>query len=189
MDWLSYANEFPTLVGLVASATIGFTGVIVALAVNAWLARKQQAKEASLTREIREEERDHERRTLRAALIAELRINRSAIESNLDKDMPDEDGAACVPTDLMNEAYQSFLPRIGLLSAEEVSKVMLAYLTLQSYTANLFLIGVPPQTTSRHVQVPGKNLKLLPGMHRQLLAPIDEALGALSENGVGGATL
>ena len=34
-----------------------------------------------------------------------------------------------------------------------------AYLTLQTYNANLFLVGVPPQTGPRNVDVPANNRK------------------------------
>ena len=128
MDWL---NNYQTLIGVV----VGFTGVILTLWYNAKTARDQ-----------RDEEREHERKALRAALIAELQINRYALEENsrqLKENPPTERREAYMPTDRMDGAYQSFLPRIGLLSEGEVSKVMRAYLSLETYNAHLLLDGEP----------------------------------------------
>ncbi len=164
MDWL---NNYQTLfVGVV-----GFAGVILTLLYNAKTARVQ-----------RDEEREHERKALRAALIAELQINQRSLEENLRQQkegLPEGKGGAFVPTDRMDGAYQSFLPRIGLLSEGEISKVMWAYLSLETYNAKLFLIGVPVHTGPRHVQVPAKNLQLLTGMQEGMLEPIDQAIKAL----------
>jgi hypothetical protein len=79
----------------------------------------------------------------------------------------------------MDGTYQSFLPRIGLLSEGEVSKVMSAYLSLETYNAKLFLVGVPVHTSPRHVEVPAKNLQLLARMQEGMLEPIDQAIKAL----------
>ncbi len=64
MDWL---NNYQTLI----VGVVGFAGVILTLLYNAKTARAQ-----------RDEEREHERRALRAALIAELQINRYSLEEN-----------------------------------------------------------------------------------------------------------
>ena len=79
----------------------------------------------------------------------------------------------------MDDAYRSFVPKIGLLSQAEVSKVMCAYLTLQTYNAKLFLVGNPVRTSPRHVDVPAENLPLLVGMQESLIGPIDQAIEVL----------
>lgn len=139
---------------------------------------------ARYAREQRREQRRHECQTLRVALIEELKINRGTLVSNKNQikdggnDLPDEAGYF-VPTDPMDDAYRAFTHRIGLLSQAEVSKVMFAYLSLRTYDANLFLVGVPPDTNDRHVKVPAKNAPLLSGMLDSLIGPIDEAIGVL----------
>jgi hypothetical protein len=135
---------------------------------------------AKTARDQRDEEREHERKALRAALIAELQINRYSLEENSRqlRENPSK-GGAFVPTDRMDGTYQSFLPRIGLLSEGEVSKVMSAYLSLETYNAKLFLVGVPVHTSPRHVEVPAKNLQLLARMQEGMLEPIDQAIKAL----------
>jgi hypothetical protein len=169
MTLRTLVQEFQTL----TAGTIGFAGVIITLVVNAWYAREQ-----------RREERRHECHTLRAALMEELKINRETLVSNMNKvrdsayDLP-EAGGYFVPTDPMDDAYRAFTHRIGLLSQAEVSKVMYAYLSLRTYDAKLFLIGVPPHTGDRHVQVPANNAPLLFGMLEHLIGPIEEAIGVL----------
>jgi len=56
---------------------------------------------------------------------------------------------------------------------------MIAYLTLRTYHAKLFLIGVPVHTGDHHVRVPIKNAPLLAGMFKNLLGPISDAIQAM----------
>lgn len=183
IGWFIYKYQ------ILIAGIVGFAGVIFTLWHNAKLAREQRIEEAKDARAQREEEREHEREALRAALVAELKINRDAIENNLKKREEAEDGdvegtsGAYVPTDSLTETYQSFLPRIGLLSEHEVNKVMWAYLSLQHFNATLYLIGVPPHTTDRHVYVQEQNLGMLVTMQEQMLEPIDEALATLQSTG------
>ncbi len=46
----------------------------------------------------------------------------------------------------------------------------------------LFLVGVPPHTGDRHVQVPAKNGPLLSGMLESLIGPIDEAIEVMERS-------
>ena len=150
---------------------IGFAGVIFTLWFNSKMVREQ-----------RREERQHERDALRTALIEELKINRTSLKENMDslKQKPSEGkGGAFMPTDPMDDVYRSFVSRIGLLSQAEVSKVMGAYLSLRTYNAKLFLVGVPVDTSPRNVDVPAKNIPLLIAMQESFVGPIDQAIEAL----------
>ena len=160
-------ERFQTL----AVGIVGFVGVILTLWYNAGVARRQ-----------RRDERDHEREVLRISLLEELRINRRALKENaelLRKDSPGEQGGALVPTDPMDDAYRSFIPKIGLLSQDEVSKVIAAYLLLRTYNAKLFLVGVPTHTSPRHVNVPAMNVEMLGKMQESFIGPIDQAIASL----------
>jgi hypothetical protein len=165
----TWVQEFQTLI----AGTIGFAGVIITLVLNAWYVRKQHR-----------EERRHECQTLRVALIEELKINRETLVSNMHNvrdtanGLP-EDGGYFVPTDPMDDAYRAFTHRIGLLSQAEVSKVMYAYLSLRTYNAQLFLVGVPPHTGDRHVQVPVENAQRLARLLEGRVGPIEEAIAVL----------
>jgi hypothetical protein len=163
-------QEFQTLI----AGTIGFAGVIFTLWLNARHAREQ-----------RQEERHHECQTLRVALVEELGINREWMVRNTEEiiknsvnDLPEE-GGYFVPADPMDDAYRTFTNRIGLLSQAEVREVMFAYLSLRTYYAKLFLIGVPPKTGDGHVRVPVKNAQLLSDLQKSLIGPIDEAICVL----------
>ncbi len=151
----------------------GFAGVIVTLWINAKIARDE-----------RRDERHHERDTLRVALIAELKINRRTLTENtntLRENSSDPEGKAFIPTDPMNHAYQTLVPKIGLLSEDEVSKAMEAYLTLETLNAKLFLLGVPVPTSPRHVDVPGANLQMLAQMQESVVPLVDVAIDALEK--------
>ena len=96
--WTEYQN---LIVG-----SIGFAGVIFTLWFN--------SKEA---REQRRDERQHERQALRVALMEELKINRHSLKENMDSlKQPKKVGGAFVPTEPMDDAYRSFVPKTGLLS-------------------------------------------------------------------------
>ena len=156
-----------------AVGIVGFVGVIVTILFNAKISRDQ-----------RRDERDHERNTLRVALIAELKINRRSLRENADtlKEASSDTEDAFVPTDPMDDVYRAFVPRIGLLSQDEVGKVMDAYLTLEEFYSKLFLLGVPVSTSPGHVSVPSTNLQFLARMQESVLGPIDEAIGALEKS-------
>jgi hypothetical protein len=160
-SWTSIQPFQTLIVGI-----IGFAGVITTLWFNASQARQQRTLE-----------RLHEAETLRVALIEELKISRTAVvENSSNMDMAQD---AFVPTAPMDDVYRTFTGRIGLLSELEVGKVMIAYLTLRTFHAKLFLIGVPVHTGDHHVRVPIKNAPLLAGMFKNLLDPINDAIQAM----------
>ena len=166
MTLCTWLREFQTLI----VGMFGFAGVIFTLWFNARQARLQ-----------RRDERRHECQTLRAALIEELSINRRSLVSNIERieNTPDDTSGYAVPTDPMDDAYRAFTHRIGLLTRAEVSKVMFAYLSLRTYHASLFLLGVPTQGGGRHVKVSGKNAQMLSGGLKNLLGPIEQAIAVL----------
>ena len=149
----------------------GFAGIIFTLWYNARVARQ-----------LRRDERDHERATLHAALTAELRINHESLNSNLAKlreDPAAEGGGAYIPTERMDDAYRVFTDKIGLLSENEVYRVMAAYLRLRTYYAQLFLVGLPLEASDSHVNVPAGNFEILAAMIQASINPVDEAIHAL----------
>jgi len=167
MTFWNALETFQTL----AVGFVGFTGVIITLFVTAKAAHDR-----------RNEERDHEKKVLRIALLAELNINRDTLSENaaiLETDRSDPNDAVVVPTDRMDDVYKAFIPRIGLLSEDEVGKVMKAYLSLETYNAKLFLQGLSAQSGPRHVKVSGNDIVVLAGIMRGTLFPVDEAIKVL----------
>ena len=78
----------------------------------------------------------------------------------------------------MTEAYESFLPKIGLLSAEQSKLVMYAYLTIKTaYTKLPLLSGSAP--IGEHIQVTPSQLPALKGMWENLIPDVDRAISAL----------
>lgn len=156
---------------------LGFVGVMITIRYNGRLAREQ-----------REDERNHERETLRTALIEELKINQTALRKNaktLKDDPTEEGGGVFVPNDPMEDVYLSAVSKIGLLSELEVSRVINAYLSLRTHNAKLFLYGVQDERVPRHIQIPQKNVAMLIAMLESVRGPIDEAIDALSQSGDG----
>src|SRR3546814_4999835 len=70
---------------------------------------------------------------------------------------PQDGGGSHVPTDSIDGAHQSFLPRIGLLTQEEVSKVMWAYLSIQQYHKDIHIMSGPNRPFPHFVQVPARH--------------------------------
>lgn len=152
---------------------VGFGGVIITIWFNAKIARDE-----------RRSERDHERYTLRVALIAELKINRDSLTDSMNKlreHSSDTKGEAFIPTDLMNHAFQANVPRIGVLSEDEVGKAMEAYLTLETFNASLFLLGVSVPNSPQHVKVPGTNLQTIAQMQESVCLQVEAAIDALEK--------
>ncbi|WP_070987943.1 hypothetical protein [Halofilum ochraceum] len=167
MAFLYYLKEFQTLV----AGAVGFAGVIATLAHNASVSRNQRA-----------EERAHERNTLRAALLAELKINRDAIRENLDRVKEgayDKAAGVLVPTDSIDDVYRAFLPQIGLLPEDDASKVMTAYLSMEAHIARLYLIGSVSGEVSQYVKLTGESISMARDMQERLLEPLGLAIDAL----------
>ncbi len=169
MCLIDLLEKFQTLV----VGFIGFAGVIITLLVNAWTARRQRRYEI-----------DHERGTLRVALIEELSIIRDSMQKNA-KNLREGDrlagGDSLMPTDPMEDAYHAFLPRIGLLTKDEVGRVMKAYLSLRTFNGKLFIIGVPVATNQRHMQVPAASLEILAGMQENIVPLLSAAIDELEQ--------
>ncbi len=84
----------------------------------------------------------------------------------------------------MTDAYESFLPKIGMLSAEQPKLVMYAYLTIKTAYSNLPLLsGTAP--IGENIQIPPSHLPALKGMWENLIPDIDRAISALERQGNG----
>ncbi len=165
---VEYLERFQTaIVGV-----LGFAGIIVTLIVNARLARL-----------AREGMRDDERASIRAALIAEMKIIKGSLEDAIEKIKKGEEdgsGAVLVPTDPLSDAYNALIPRVGALPPEEVGKVMLAYLSVREMRKNLLLIHGASPFGEHRVEVPRESFAVLEGMVSNLAPKLDEAINCLS---------
>ena len=163
---LDFFERFQTtIVGV-----LGFAGVIIALITNAWLVRRGRLETLI-----------QERTALRTALVEELRILKLSLEDGIQKlEEEGEYGGVIVPTDPMSDVYNAFVPKIGMLTSQEVKKVMWAYLSVQEFRKNLVLL---PGTTIRdqhRVDVPQDSCAALIEMQKNLLPKLDDAIKSLS---------
>lgn len=126
MDIGCFLEKYQTLVvGL-----LGFSGVIFTLYANSTLNRKQHQREI-----------EQEQRTLRQALLAELRIIHSILQDRSQSTSDSEYKDCLFPARIPDTVYKAFLPRIGILSGEEVSAVMRAYVLVAELAQRLRLLS------------------------------------------------
>lgn len=118
--------KFQTLV----VGVLGFTGVIVTLIANAKIQRNLQAAQ-----------RQHEVRSIRTALVVELKENVRMYEDRI-SELSKADGThhAILPSKVTNNIYKSSLSDVGLLSDNEIEAVLLAYLVLEEMPYRLRLL-------------------------------------------------
>jgi hypothetical protein len=163
---MAILQQYQTLIVGVA----GFTGVIITLAVNAWLARAQHR------RQVR-----HERAVLRVALRAELE---AVAESYRDRigmfDNPGVVGGALYPLDTMSQVYRSMIGRIGLLSAREVKAVLRAYLLIEQLPDRVKMLASDDRRVEPgFVFIAAGALHVLREMHQNYLIDVEAALATM----------
>lgn len=164
MIW-TWIEAHPTL----TVGVLGFGGVIYTLWFNADQVRK-----------LRREEQQNERQAMRTALLEELKISLKGIEKNVEKHSPpNEPRDVTAPTDILDDVYQAFTNRIGMLSPEEVQKVMLAYLSIRQANSLLFVIGTSLENTDRQVLIPADKIPRLLTLYKTLIGPINDAIQVL----------
>ena len=149
---------------------------------NQLLSGRTLRQTARLTREQRQSERQDERDALRIALIVELTINLLALKDNVDKlkNISDDEGAL-MPTKAIDDIYQSFVGRAGLLTRFEVEMIMYAYKSLETFRANLTLLGSREDFYDEHIYVPGQNTAVLAEASQNLMGHINRAIEAIRQ--------
>ena len=94
---------------------VGFAGVMLTIAMNAWLSRRQHVREIH-----------HEARVLRAALKAELEVIREAFNDRIEIiNNAGTSRSMLVPLETMTDVYASLIDRIGFLSERETGTCQL----------------------------------------------------------------
>jgi hypothetical protein len=155
---------------------VGFTGVIVTLYANSRLDRKQHEREIL-----------HEERALRQALISELRILRGILEDRSQAKLEGPYSDCMFPALIPDTVYQTFLPRIGILSKEEVSAVMGAYVLVAELPQRLWLLCPAANVergTQEYIFIDKRHLATAVGIHKVLLREVSKALNVLEQHEV-----
>jgi hypothetical protein len=157
-------------------ALLGFTGVIVTLLVNAWLARRQHAREIAA-----------ERASVRGALLAELRVLRDSYQERIDRMQAAEPGQGIIaPTRVHVDVYDSLRGKLGLLTPNEAERAVLTYPFVGELPDQVrqFKRGqrLPvDQDTEHFIMVPHEAIEHVLEMHRARLVRINEAITALTD--------
>lgn len=169
MDWMCFLDQYQTLV----VGAVGFTGVIITLVTNAWLARAQHGRQV-----------EHDRTVLRISLRAELEAVAESYR-NLIKTLDDPESVGpgrgvYYPVDTMSQLYKSTIGRIGLLSANEVKPVLRAYLLIEQLPNRVRVLAQSERPTEAgFLFVPAQNIGPLQQIHRNYLGDVELAIVAL----------
>ena len=154
---------------------LGFTGVILTMIVN-----------AKTQRDLQSAQRQHEVRSLRTALLVELKTNAQMYDTRI-SDLSQADGThhALIPSKVTNNIYQSSLPHVGLLSAHEVESVLRAYLLLEEMPYRLrLLVGTNNVGgyNDEFIRIDANQQHRAKQIHEALLPRLREAVAALEGN-------
>ncbi|HZT03858.1 MAG TPA: hypothetical protein VFA39_16510 [Steroidobacteraceae bacterium] len=148
----------------------GFTGVIVTLMTNAWLARAQHRRQVQ-----------HERTVLRVALRAELEAVAESYRDRIELiGSPGRHDGLLYPLDTMSQVYKSMIGRIGLLTAIEVKAVLQAYLLIEQLPDRVKILASSDRKTEPgFVHIAASNFGPVQKMHENYLTDVDAALAAI----------
>jgi hypothetical protein len=168
---LELLERFQTsLVGM-----LGFTGVIITMIANAKIQRNLQSSQ-----------RLHEVRSLRTALLVELRENVRMFEDRISSlSTEDKTYHALMPSKVTNSFFQSSHSNVGLLSADEVESVLRAYLLLEEMPYRLrLLVGTNNVGgyNDEFIRIDADRQHDVKKIHEALLPSIQEAVAALERN-------
>lgn len=149
---------------------LGFGGIILTLWFNAWMERRRHE------RQLR-----HERTALRTAFVEELRIIDRGFDEGRISSEPDADRYqdVLIPTKTLTDVYDSKQSDLGLLSRDEVQKVMRAYLLVKEVPFRVGLIAHQTSESGDYVVVDVERYDVLKGIHEVALTEIRAAIDAL----------
>jgi len=156
------------------AALIGFSGVIITMLFNAWMARR-----------AREEERRHRQKVLAAALLAELLLLRESFAQNaIDLDNAQQDGnggPAYLPFKNWSLVFDHVVKDVGLLPIDAARAVVEAHMSLGTYYQKLALIAKIENldTAGDLVLMPLAHLGTVAEMNRRMLPCMDAANAVL----------
>lgn len=149
---------------------IGFTGVIVTLVVNSWIARRQV-----------QDQRWHDRQALERALLAELEAHRETITNNIadiEKRAGEEYEGMYHPR-LLLPIFDASIPRLGLIDGTGLPAVLHGFQVIKGFNRRLSFIAEPHGDTD--FLVPENRVKTLARMLTTALPAVEKAIGALSK--------
>lgn len=128
----------------------------------------------------------HEAQTLRVALRAELDANRMAFEGRIQQlDEKTDFGHALVPNQPINQIYSNHLNKLGMLSVEEIERVIKAYLLISDLFFRMrILVGTDNVIgiNNEIIRLDQKKLSAASDMHKSFLPDIKKAIESIDKN-------
>jgi len=97
--------------------TVGFFGVIFTIYKN-----------AAVTREQRDNERQHDRQALRSAIYSELLSIKEILQTRANDLKKQNKSGGLLPEIINTSVFDSLQPQIGILDIEEISQIIKASL-------------------------------------------------------------
>ena len=171
--WL--ANYQTAIVGL-----IGFLGVVLTLFVNARSARQQElaSKREDWARVL--EDREHRRRGMERALLAELRLHRHVVAEGLDdlRRRPKGDPDPVIVPNRETKIFDRRIKHLGLLPPEMLDKILPAFLALHECGRKLAALS-PSSDAGEVFLVPPEHIVELVLIWKEVLDQIDPAIASL----------
>jgi hypothetical protein len=139
-DWLqSLSGGAAAFVGSASGAAIGLIALVIGALFNAWLNRRRDDRL-----------REHEKRSVAVALLAEL----EGIERTLSQHITElrEHSSAVLVPDLAQSVrvLSSMLPKIGLLDVRTIRVTIDAYIMIEQYSETLISMGGTLDTALPH---------------------------------------
>jgi hypothetical protein len=140
-----------------------------------------------LARRQREIEIAHDRSALRVALQTELKILKDIYEGRIEtlaKAEIDQSSDVLIPADTMTDIYEELIDRLGLLTPDEIEKVMRAYLLIQQLPGRIRLLlwqSHDQIESAEYMRVGRKHFVAVKAIHKNYLTQIELAIMALSD--------
>jgi hypothetical protein len=156
----------------VFTGILGFTGVIITMLANAKMQRNQQ-----------ERNNRHRANSIRVALKSELNSNKLIYEMRIEQiGGTREDQSILVPSRIQDNVYRELLKDIGLLSEGEVEKILDAYGLVSELPYKMKIISNSKSSEGEPIQLDGKRLSIVKGMHEVVVPKIVEAIGEINKH-------
>lgn len=149
---------------------LGFLGVIATLIFN-----------SKLSRDLRKDELKHERNSVRQALLSELEALKVSFKDKSESVETDQDWL--LPKTIETHIYDVLLPKISLLTREEIRHVLHAYLLVREAPTRLSLLAAGSDmdgTPDGYFHIKNKFLGAARGIHGAFLSDIDKAISCLA---------
>jgi hypothetical protein len=164
---LCILENFQTLI----VGTIGFAGVVYTIYKNAQIAREQ-------TDSIR----SHNRDAFRTAIYCELETIKDMFETRAKDLGADPPSFVILPELVTINVYASLRSKIGLLTTEEITPIIKAYLLIEELPMRLKVLADHSEAGAHYegyIYIGKEQVKNAGKLHESFLIKINEALNAI----------